>query len=86
MEFPEKKITKVNKVVPNVNKLQVRNEHSYRERMQLLGCFSKMRTGSSLVIDYNLKDQKLAMQKENLLDKKLNKYKDSFALLSVAAT
>lgn len=33
MEFLEKKIIKVNKVVLNVNKLQVRNEYSYRERM-----------------------------------------------------
>lgn len=34
-----------------------------------------MAKGPFLEIGYNLKDQKLAMQKENLLDKKLNKYK-----------
>lgn len=44
-----------------------------------------MGKGLFSVIGYNLKDQKLAMQKENLLDKRLNKCKDRLGLLSVAA-
>lgn len=82
-----RKSANVNKAifyVNNVNFQQIkeRNEHGQRKRMQFLGKVPFLQIGC------NLKDKKLAMQKseESLLNKKINKYKDGRASLSVAVT